>query len=317
MDLENRLEKLKMQAKSAGPLVKIFNREQLGVQRKLTNLKMRIRSMKIKRGETYAERLSTSLPIFDSTTVRQKNNFNMSLRFTDSDSESKPITEAITETEEVSKETTKEITELDEEFDPTELFLDHQRPIRTLLPDIALPHSVLQDQWVWTRSVAMWRFPQDDNSLMEGEFNGHYKDVEDEHLETNIDPAETGESANPDDVATIVVGDKPELMKTEVGSSCCCERPIAVIRCEAECGFTLRGRLSLPCPAHPGRRHLMDHQPVCPHCGQRLVETQNFNSTEDIDNNNTVIDPKYYGPNFSIVKPKLNVIKSKRIISSI
>ena len=110
-----------------------------------------------------------------------------------------------------------------------------------------------------------------------GEFNGHYKDVEDEHLETNIDPAETGESANPDDVATIVVGDKPELMKTEVGSSCCCERPIAVIRCEAECGFTLRGRLSLPCPAHPGRRHLMDHQPVCPHCGQRLGKLLSLN----------------------------------------
>ena len=102
--------------------------------------------------------------------------------------------------------------------------------------------------------------------------------MEDEHLETDIDPAETGESRSPDYVATIEIGDKPELMKTEAGSSCCnCERPLAQIRCEVECGFTLRGRLSLPCPAHPGRRHLMDHQPVCPHCGQRLGKLLSLN----------------------------------------
>ena len=61
-DLEDSLEKLKTQAKSAGPqFVKMFNKEQLGVQRTLTNVKMKLRSIKIKRGESYSERLSTSL----------------------------------------------------------------------------------------------------------------------------------------------------------------------------------------------------------------------------------------------------------------
>ena len=131
---------------------------------------MKLRSIKIKRGESYSERLSTSLVIFDSSVRQKNNNLNLSLGFTDSGSERKTL-KAITETEEVSEKTTKEIAEpasqpaveideLDEEFDPTEFILDHQRPIRSLLPDVALPHSVLQDQWVWTRSVAMWRFPK-------------------------------------------------------------------------------------------------------------------------------------------------------------
>ena len=117
--------------------------------------------------------------------------------------------------------------------------------------------------------------------IFPGEINGHYKDVEeDENLGTKIDPAETGRSANwsPDPVVITEVGDKPELMKSQTG--CNCERPIAQIRCEAECGFTLRGRLSIPCPAHPGHRHLMDHQPVCPHCGQRLGKLLSLNKVK-------------------------------------
>ena len=45
-------------------------------------------------------------------------------------------------------------------------------------------------------------------------------------------------------------------------------------------------------------------------------ESKNSISAEDIDNNNTVIDPEYYGPNFRIIKPRFNV-KSKKLISSI
>ena len=43
--------------------------------------------------------------------------------------------------------------------------------------------------------------------------------------------------------------------------------------------------------------------------------SRNTISAEDIDNNNTVIDPKYYGQNFCIIKPRLNV--TKKLISSI
>ena len=46
-------------------------------------------------------------------------------------------------------------------------------------------------------------------------------------------------------------------------------------------------------------------------------ESKNSISAEDIDNNNTVIDPEYYGPNFRIIKPRLNVNISKRWISSL
>ena len=44
-------------------------------------------------------------------------------------------------------------------------------------------------------------------------------------------------------------------------------------------------------------------------------ESQNSISAEDLDNNNAEIDPKHYGPNFRIIKPRLNVNISKRLIS--
>ena len=170
VDLEIKLEKLKLQAKSAdaGQFVNIFNTEMLGVERKLTNVKMRLRSMEIKRGGKCSERLSTSLPVSDSS-LRQKHNLSLQLQdFTDSDSENKTM-EAITDkSSEITHEATAEIDEVDEDFDPTESILQHRRPVRTLLPDKPLPHSELQNRFVWTKPVAKWRNPPDDQSLLEG-----------------------------------------------------------------------------------------------------------------------------------------------------
>ena len=45
-------------------------------------------------------------------------------------------------------------------------------------------------------------------------------------------------------------------------------------------------------------------------------ESQNCISSEDLENNNTAIDPPYYGQYFRIIKPRFNV-KSKKLISSI
>ena len=116
-----------------------------------------------------------------------------------------------------------------------------------------------------------------------GQINGHYEDVEDE---PEIEPLETGKPGKPancprraDSVDIPETGDEEEVMKDEASScqSCNCQRPIASIRCSAQCSFTLLGRLSLLCPAHPGRLHLMDHQPDCPDCGQRLGKLLSFN----------------------------------------
>ena len=166
--LENYLEKLKLQAKSAGEFAKFFNREVFGVQRKLTRVSMRLRSMKIKREKKCSERLSTSL----NSSIGQKHNrdLNLSLQLgTDSENIkeiSETITNAITET---TPEATPEIDEADDEFDPTEMNLEHQRPYRRLLPVIPLPHSELQVQYIWTRSVPRCIHPLDSQSLLEGE----------------------------------------------------------------------------------------------------------------------------------------------------
>ena len=101
-----------------------------------------------------------------------------------------------------------------------------------------------------------------------GEMSGNFKDVEDEHLEREIEPLKA--SRRPNSVVIPEVGAQPDLLEPDEAPGCNCERPLASLRCEGRCGLTLRGRLSLPCPAHPGRRHLMDHQPVCPQCGQLL-----------------------------------------------
>ena len=177
VDLERSLEKLQLQAKTAdaGQFVKIFNIEMLGVQRKLTNVKMRLRSMEIKKGETCSERLSNSLPVFHSS-QRQKHNLSLQ-QSTDKDPESKTkdlvaekTTKAITE---VAPEPIPEaeIDEVDDEFDPTEFIYIHQRPITSVLPGVPLPHSELQNQYMWTRPVARCRYPPDDQSLLEGEGN--------------------------------------------------------------------------------------------------------------------------------------------------
>ena len=170
MHLEMKLERLKLQAKSAddGQFVKIFHREMHGLQRKVTNVKMRLRSMEIKRGGKYSERLSMSLPVSDSSLQKKHN---MSLQhFADSDSENKTL-EAITETEmspEMTHEAAAEIAEVDEDFEPTDSILQHQRPISTLLPNIPVPHANLQNRYVWTVPVAKWIHPLDNNSLSEG-----------------------------------------------------------------------------------------------------------------------------------------------------
>ena len=169
VDLESKLEKLKLQAKSAdaGKFVNIFNTEMLGVERKLTNVKMRLRSMEIKREGKYSENLSTSLPVSDSSILQKPN---LSLDFTDSENKTM---EAITDmSPEITHEATAEIDEVDEDFDPTESILQHRRPVSTLLPDKPLPHSQLQNRFFWTKPVAKWRNPPDDHSLLEGKGKG-------------------------------------------------------------------------------------------------------------------------------------------------
>ena len=170
IDLEIKLEKLKLQAKSddATQFVNIVNKEMVGVQRKLTNVKMRLRSMQIKRGGIYSERLSNSLPVSESS-PRQKHNLSLQLQdWADSDSDNKTM-QAITEIRpEITHEATAEIDEADEDFDPTESILQHQRPVSTLLPNKPLPHSELQNRFFWTTPVARWRCPLDANSLLEG-----------------------------------------------------------------------------------------------------------------------------------------------------
>ena len=167
--LENDLEKLQLQAKSAGQFVKIFNTEVSGVQRKLTKVRMRLRSMKIKKEKKCPEILSTSLPVFNSS-IRQKHNRNLKLNlsldfFTDSETTTKAISER-------TPEAIPEIDEIDEEFDPTESNLPHERPYGRLLPDIALPHSKLQEQWIWPRSVPRCIHPLDSQGLLEGKGAG-------------------------------------------------------------------------------------------------------------------------------------------------
>ena len=122
---------------------------------------MRLRSMKIKKEKKCSERLSTSL----NSSIGRKHNrdLNLSLQlFTDSENK-KAISETI-------PEATPEIDEVDDEFDPTELnHLERQRPIRSLLPNIPLPHAELLDQYIWTRSVPRCIHPLDSQSLLEGQ----------------------------------------------------------------------------------------------------------------------------------------------------
>lgn len=181
MVLEIKLEKLKLQAKSTddGQFVKVFQREIQGLQRKVTNVKMRLRSMEIKRGGKYSERLSMSLPVCDSS-LQQKHNLSLK-HSADSESENNKTMEAITETEmspemthEMTHEAAAEIAEVDEDFDPTESILEHKRPIKTLLPNIPVPHAKLRDQYVWTLPVSRWIHPLDKDSLLEGNINGKY-----------------------------------------------------------------------------------------------------------------------------------------------
>ena len=102
-----------------------------------------------------------------------------------------------------------------------------------------------------------------------GHLHGHpHHPHHSQHVQVDHDPQDLHE-------------EEREVMKTEASScSCNCQRPIASIRCEAWCGFILLGRLSLPCPVHTGHRHLMDHQPTCPDCGQRLGKLLSRNKVQ-------------------------------------
>merc|ERR1719187_798927 len=71
-----------------------------------------------------------------------------------------------------------EIDVIDDEFDPNEQNLTHERPVTEVLPDIPLPHASLQ--WEKTVYVAKWRHPLDEQSLLSGKINGQFQSVEDE-----------------------------------------------------------------------------------------------------------------------------------------
>lgn len=266
-DLETKLGKLKLQArlfeKCDGP---IFHREAQGLERKLTNVKMKLRSMEIKRKQKSFGSLSKSLPISNSR-VSQENCSELTL-LKETNTEQAPA----------------EIEEVDDEFDPTESNYVHERPVRRMLPDIPLPHSELQ--WKSTVPVARWRHLMDCSSLLEGLNNGHFLSVEAEKPKVGVEMKKTG--------------------------GCNCDRPATLIRCEGECGFTVRGRLSITCPAHPGIRHLMDHGPHCPHCSAVLVADEDW-KIKCANNNNTILSN--LAPDCRIIKPKLKI--QKKVVSSI
>ena len=150
--LETQMEKLKIQFKSSDQsgYVNQFQREARGLQRKITNVKMKIRSMKIKKMERDVERIQTVRSPSNPSNC-DSNNTNFSNGNNDA-------------------EASTEIDEIDEEFDPNDFNFVHQRPVRQLLPDVPLPHSNL----VWKRngSVAKWRHVFDAESLLSGTLEG-------------------------------------------------------------------------------------------------------------------------------------------------
>lgn len=65
-------------------------------------------------------------------------------------------------------DTFTEIDEADDEFDPTELNLTHERPVGRLPPAVSLPHATLV--WQRTGAVARWRHAFHGHSLLTGIF---------------------------------------------------------------------------------------------------------------------------------------------------
>ena len=144
--LETQMEKLRIQFQSSeqSGYVNLFQREARGLQSKITNVKMKMRSMKIKKKEKEFER---------NQTVRNPSNpsncdvNNLSNRNND-------------------VKASTEIDEIDDEFDPNDFNFVHQRPLSESLPDIPLSHS----NFVWKRtgSVSKWRHVLDAGSLLSG-----------------------------------------------------------------------------------------------------------------------------------------------------
>ena len=136
--LEKRLEKLKLQQQSCPEpnCSEQFEREARGLQKKIVNAKMRLRSIKIKSLEK--GRVSPQAS-FNSYPVKKSMSDDVNLT---------------------------EIDANDEEFDPTQYNFVHERPVTRLLPDIPLPHSSLL--WEKTRYVAKWIHTLDAESLLSG-----------------------------------------------------------------------------------------------------------------------------------------------------
>ena len=139
--LEIQLEKLKLQYKSFGEpnCSEEFEREARGLQKKITNIKMKLRSMQIKR-------LDRGLP---------------------TSSYSKPLNCDKTNNSDKCDKIT-EIDVIDDEFDPNEQNLTHERPTTRVFPDIPLPHASFQ--WEKSVYVAKWRHILDEQSLLSGNF---------------------------------------------------------------------------------------------------------------------------------------------------
>jgi len=307
--LEIQIEKIQIQSKSLEESQFEREREVRGLQRKLTNVKMRLRSMNIKKMEKGQDRLSTSLlavKMSNSSICNMNNDKNNCTNINiNVDSESSILYDSTRSNLEF-----KEATEIDNEFDPNDFHLVHQRPVRRLFPSIPLPHANLM--WGKNGYVAKWRHVFDTGSFLAGKTNGHFQNVEKEDFQMKIEMIKPGkrniEYEKPKDGK--IVSNKPIISwklnsKIELGlkrteaevSDCNCQRPAVSISCDGGCGFTFRGRLCVPCPAHPGHRHLMDHNSDCPQCGKLLVE----NTSDFAESNNN----SYLAPNFCVIKPKL------------
>jgi len=271
--LEKRLEKLKLQQQSCSEpnCSEQFEREARGLQKKIVNAKMRLRSIKIKSLEK--GRVSPQAS-FNSYPVKKSMSDDVNLT---------------------------EIDANDEEFDPTQYNFVHERPVTRLLPDIPLPHSSLL--WEKTRYVAKWIHTLDAESLLSGKIHGQFQSVEDE-IPSPCPTNKTFESfQKPIGKYSVESAEAPSDKNRSEFSDCICGRPEVSIICEAGCGFSVTGRLASVCKTHTNLEHLMDIDPVCPRCHGVLVELINISDVKPEPNNNDV--KSYLAPDFKVVKPKL------------
>jgi len=275
--LEKQLEKLKLQHQSFPEpnCSEQFEREARGLQKKIVNTRMRLRSMKIKSLEK--GRVSPQAS-FNSELVKK-------FKFDDVN--------------------LTEIDANDDEFDPTQYNFVHERPAARLLPDIPLPHSSLL--WEKTAYVAKWIHTLDAESLLSGKIHGQFQSVEDEILS----PCPTNEklsSQKPEGKHSVKTAGAPSDRNRSEFSDCICGRPEVSIICEADCGFSVTGRLASVCKTHTNVKHHIDTDPVCPRCHGVLVELINIPDVKPEPNNNDV--KSYLAPDFKVVKPKL-ILKNK------